>query len=197
MSNFSICWKHLVTRSQPATFSYSTFSSSLAARGRGCLSLCALHQEKSACTAKELWVSGSLHGNIWQLVAVTATKQECWNVLFSHFFVVVVGMSVQWAHLIFIIILNVHPSPGCFFFVWCVWVSRVLVSLQDTVIYDRLADSSRYKEITLKHLEQFATEGEWLNIAPWWPNVEFFNVRFVIAGHYFLISSFHHISMFK
>uniref|UniRef100_A0A8C7QKW8 Phospholipid-transporting ATPase n=1 Tax=Oncorhynchus mykiss TaxID=8022 RepID=A0A8C7QKW8_ONCMY len=31
--------------------------------------------------------------------------------------------------------------------------------LQDTVVYDRLADSSRYKEITLKHLEQFATEG--------------------------------------
>ncbi|XP_068571258.1 probable phospholipid-transporting ATPase IA isoform X2 [Cebidichthys violaceus] len=29
----------------------------------------------------------------------------------------------------------------------------------DTVIYDRLADSSRYKDITLKHLEQFATEG--------------------------------------
>ncbi|KAF7216271.1 probable phospholipid-transporting ATPase IA isoform X6 [Nothobranchius furzeri] len=29
----------------------------------------------------------------------------------------------------------------------------------DTVIYERLADSSRYKEITLKHLEQFATEG--------------------------------------
>ncbi|KAK1175580.1 phospholipid-transporting ATPase IA isoform X2 [Acipenser oxyrinchus oxyrinchus] len=29
----------------------------------------------------------------------------------------------------------------------------------DTVIYDRLADGSRYKEITLKHLEQFATEG--------------------------------------
>lgn len=39
---------------------------------------------------------------------------------------------------------------------------RVFVSvfLQDTVIYDRLADSSRYKDITLKHLEQFATEGE-------------------------------------
>ncbi|XP_043917453.1 phospholipid-transporting ATPase IA isoform X2 [Protopterus annectens] len=29
----------------------------------------------------------------------------------------------------------------------------------DTVIYDRLADSSKYKEITLQHLEQFATEG--------------------------------------
>ncbi|XP_017545637.1 phospholipid-transporting ATPase IA isoform X1 [Pygocentrus nattereri] len=29
----------------------------------------------------------------------------------------------------------------------------------DTVIYDRLADNSRYKDITLKHLEQFATEG--------------------------------------
>ncbi|XP_078534374.1 phospholipid-transporting ATPase IA isoform X3 [Lissotriton helveticus] len=29
----------------------------------------------------------------------------------------------------------------------------------DTVIYERLAESSKYKEITLKHLEQFATEG--------------------------------------
>uniref|UniRef100_A0A7M4EQG6 Phospholipid-transporting ATPase n=1 Tax=Crocodylus porosus TaxID=8502 RepID=A0A7M4EQG6_CROPO len=29
----------------------------------------------------------------------------------------------------------------------------------DTVIYDRLAESSKFKEITLKHLEQFATEG--------------------------------------
>uniref|UniRef100_A0A8C9VG64 Phospholipid-transporting ATPase n=1 Tax=Scleropages formosus TaxID=113540 RepID=A0A8C9VG64_SCLFO len=29
----------------------------------------------------------------------------------------------------------------------------------DSVIYERLADTSRYKEITLKHLEQFATEG--------------------------------------
>ncbi|XP_061107589.1 probable phospholipid-transporting ATPase IA isoform X2 [Conger conger] len=29
----------------------------------------------------------------------------------------------------------------------------------DTVIYDRLAASSKYKEITLTHLEQFATEG--------------------------------------
>ena len=29
----------------------------------------------------------------------------------------------------------------------------------DTVIYDRLAETSKYKEITLKHLEQFATEG--------------------------------------
>ncbi len=36
---------------------------------------------------------------------------------------------------------------------------HVFVS-QDTVIYERLADSSRYKDITLKHLEQFATEGE-------------------------------------
>uniref|UniRef100_A0A2K5JCZ7 Phospholipid-transporting ATPase n=1 Tax=Colobus angolensis palliatus TaxID=336983 RepID=A0A2K5JCZ7_COLAP len=31
--------------------------------------------------------------------------------------------------------------------------------LLDTVIYDRLAETSKYKEITLKHLEQFATEG--------------------------------------
>ncbi|XP_064784789.1 phospholipid-transporting ATPase IA-like isoform X1 [Oncorhynchus masou masou] len=29
----------------------------------------------------------------------------------------------------------------------------------DSVIYDRLADSSKYKDITLNHLEQFATEG--------------------------------------
>lgn len=39
-------------------------------------------------------------------------------------------------------------------------MSICIFSLQDTVIYDRLADSSKYKEITLKHLEQFATEGE-------------------------------------
>ncbi|XP_055492870.1 phospholipid-transporting ATPase IA isoform X2 [Leucoraja erinacea] len=29
----------------------------------------------------------------------------------------------------------------------------------DTVIYERLSESSRYRDITLKHLEQFATEG--------------------------------------
>uniref|UniRef100_A0A8C4RN41 Phospholipid-transporting ATPase n=1 Tax=Erpetoichthys calabaricus TaxID=27687 RepID=A0A8C4RN41_ERPCA len=40
-------------------------------------------------------------------------------------------------------------------------VSRIRLYCKgaDTVIYERLADSSRYKEITLKHLEQFATEG--------------------------------------
>ena len=36
----------------------------------------------------------------------------------------------------------------------------LLFVFQDTVIYDRLAETSKYKEITLKHLEQFATEGE-------------------------------------
>lgn len=39
-------------------------------------------------------------------------------------------------------------------------VSCLLFVFQDTVIYDRLAETSKYKEITLKHLEQFATEGE-------------------------------------
>lgn len=39
-------------------------------------------------------------------------------------------------------------------------VSYLLFVFQDTVIYDRLAETSKYKEITLKHLEQFATEGE-------------------------------------
>lgn len=68
---------------------------------------------------------------------------------------------------------NTHlPSgPGCSFLpspgVDNQWV---FVTLQDTVIYDRLADSSRYKEITLKHLEQFATEGEWTDIAPCLPH---------------------------
>ncbi|TEA42183.1 hypothetical protein DBR06_SOUSAS6810103, partial [Sousa chinensis] len=38
----------------------------------------------------------------------------------------------------------------------CVYL---LFVFQDTVIYDRLAETSKYKEITLKHLEQFATEG--------------------------------------
>lgn len=39
-------------------------------------------------------------------------------------------------------------------------VSLCHVPLQDTVIYERLAENSRYKEMTLKHLELFATEGE-------------------------------------
>ncbi|KAJ6651157.1 hypothetical protein lerEdw1_000754, partial [Lerista edwardsae] len=38
-------------------------------------------------------------------------------------------------------------------------VSLCRMLLQDTVIYDRLAENSKYKEITLKHLELFATEG--------------------------------------
>lgn len=37
---------------------------------------------------------------------------------------------------------------------------HLLLIFQDTVIYERLAETSKYKEITLKHLEQFATEGE-------------------------------------
>lgn len=39
-------------------------------------------------------------------------------------------------------------------------VLYLLFVFQDTVIYDRLAETSKYKDITLKHLEQFATEGE-------------------------------------
>lgn len=65
------------------------------------------------------------------------------------------------------------PSPGgSFHSTLAVNNQYVFVYLQDTVIYDRLADSSRYKEITLKHLEQFATEGEWANIAPCLPKVK-------------------------
>lgn len=144
----------------------NTFFSSHAVRGRECLSLCALRQEKSACTAKELWVSSSHHGNIWRLIAVTSRKNEkCRHVL----------LFSQESRF------NLHhrfkrsPKSRMFLLYFrAVRVSRLLVSLQDTVIYDRLADSSRYKEITLKHLEQFATEGEWANIAPWWQNVEIF-----------------------
>lgn len=40
-------------------------------------------------------------------------------------------------------------------------VLYLMFVFQDTVIYDRLAETSKYKEITLKHLEQFATEGEY------------------------------------
>ena len=43
-------------------------------------------------------------------------------------------------------------------------VSYLLFVFQDTVMYDRLAETSKYKEITLKHLEQFATEGEYNTI---------------------------------
>lgn len=47
------------------------------------------------------------------------------------------------------------------------------------MIYDRLADSSRFKEITLKHLEQFATEGEWTNVAPCLLKVELIIPQFL------------------
>lgn len=32
--------------------------------------------------------------------------------------------------------------------------------LQDNVIFERLNETSQYKDLTLAHLEQFATEGE-------------------------------------
>ena len=34
-------------------------------------------------------------------------------------------------------------------------------SLQDTVIYERLAPNQKYEEATLIHLEEFATMGEY------------------------------------
>lgn len=54
------------------------------------------------------------------------------------------------------VICIVYTKPN-FFLLNC--SELILCVLQDTVIYDRLAESSKYKEITLKHLEQFATEG--------------------------------------
>lgn len=50
---------------------------------------------------------------------------------------------------------SVLLNPGCLMNPLC-----LLLIFQDTVIYERLAETSKYKEITLKHLEQFATEGE-------------------------------------
>lgn len=35
-----------------------------------------------------------------------------------------------------------------------------MVFLQDNVIFDRLTETSQYKELTVAHLEQFATEGK-------------------------------------
>lgn len=32
--------------------------------------------------------------------------------------------------------------------------------LQDNVIFERLTEASQYKELTVAHLEQFATEGK-------------------------------------
>lgn len=47
---------------------------------------------------------------------------------------------------------------------------------QDNVIFERLHETSQYKEITVAHLEQFATEGktqEWEG-AVWGSSVDFF-----------------------
>lgn len=38
--------------------------------------------------------------------------------------------------------------------------------LQDNVIFERLNEASQYKDLTVAHLEQFATEGEeFLNVS--------------------------------
>lgn len=37
--------------------------------------------------------------------------------------------------------------------------NRVVLFFQDNVIFERLTDASQYKELTVSHLEQFATEG--------------------------------------
>lgn len=42
------------------------------AQGRGCQSSCAPHLGRSASTAKELWVSVSLHSNAWQVITIIA-----------------------------------------------------------------------------------------------------------------------------
>ncbi len=34
------------------------------------------------------------------------------------------------------------------------------IVLQDNVIFERLTEASQYKELTVAHLEQFATEGK-------------------------------------
>lgn len=39
--------------------------------------------------------------------------------------------------------------------------------LQDNVIFERLTEASQYKELTVAHLEQFATEGEWVENHSW------------------------------
>lgn len=55
------------------SLSDSLFPFSLLARGRGCQSSCGPHLGRSASTAKELWVSVSLHGNAWQPIIIITT----------------------------------------------------------------------------------------------------------------------------
>lgn len=37
---------------------------------------------------------------------------------------------------------------------------RFVLFLQDNVIFERLTEASQYKELTMAHLEEFATEGK-------------------------------------
>lgn len=41
-----------------------------------------------------------------------------------------------------------------------IFMDAYFVVLQDNVIFERLTETSQYKELTVAHLEQFATEGK-------------------------------------
>lgn len=98
----------------PPPLSLLLTPSSLAARGRGCLSSCAPHQERSACTAKELWVSVSLHGYMWQAHRCHSRKTRvlkgsCVKPWFLS------GCAYSELRLKAILIIwSVHYSPSCF-----------------------------------------------------------------------------------
>lgn len=76
-------------------FPLSSFS--LAARGRGCQSSCAPHLGRSASTAKELWVSVSLHGNAWQPITILATRTQVAKALPLLLPLALIRKSLQWA----------------------------------------------------------------------------------------------------
>lgn len=59
---------------------------------------------------------------------------------------------------------------------------HLLLIFQDTVIYERLAETSKYKEITLKHLEQFATEGECYMNRTWLEHEEIMDFWYLVGS---------------
>lgn len=59
---------------------------------------------------------------------------------------------------------------------------HLLLIFQDTVIYERLAETSKYKEITLKHLEQFATEGECYMNRTWLKHEEIMDFWYLVGS---------------
>lgn len=69
-------------------------------------------------------------------------------------------------------------------------IKSYFIVLQDNVIFERLTESSQYKELTVAHLEQFATEGKGAgekgSVCVWGGHI-------AVLSHWICVHSFHSV----